>query len=211
MKKLTKILVLILVLSLFCAMTAFCVGAEELTGTTSEETPEAPSETEGVTDEDSFFSLLFDAIASYSSEIMSALSLIGSLIIAFAYKSGLTPMLRGALGGMMNSVNALKEGVAEGDARLDKMNEALNARLAENEKSIDEMSRLMPELSELARAASAEDGMKRELSILLTEQINMLYDIFMSSGLPQYRKDEVGERVAVMRRLIASEGKDGDA
>ncbi len=211
MKKLTKILVLILVLSLFCATTAFCVGAEELTGTANEDTAEAPIEAADEAEEDSFFSLLFDAIASYSSEIMSALSLIGSLIIAFAYKSGLTPMLRGALGGMMNSVNALKEGVAEGDARLDKMNEALNARLAENEKSIDEMSRLMPELSELARAASAEDGMRRELSILLTEQINMLYDIFMSSGLPQYRKDEVGERVAVMRRLIASEGKEDDA
>ena len=211
MKKLTKIFMLILVLSLLCATTALCVGAEELTDTVSEDAAEAPLKTDDDIEEDSFFSLLFDTVASYSGEIMSALSLIGSLIIAFAYKGGLTPMLRGALGGMMNTVNALKEGVSEGDARLDEMKEALNARLAENEKSIDEMSRLIPELSELAKEAYAKGNIKQELSILLNEQINMLYDIFMSSGLPQYRKDEVGERVAVMRQLLASEGKEGDA
>ena len=30
----------------------------------------------------------------------------------------------------------------------------------------------------------------------------MLYDVFMSSALPQYQKDAVGERIAKMREAI---------
>ena len=39
---------------------------------------------------------------------------------------------------------------------------------------------------------------------ILAGQIDMLYSIFMSSGLPQYQKDEIGEKIKEMREELKS-------
>ena len=39
---------------------------------------------------------------------------------------------------------------------------------------------------------------------ILAGQIDMLYAIFMSSGLPQYQKDEIGEKIKEMREELKS-------
>ena len=41
-----------------------------------------------------------------------------------------------------------------------------------------------------------------QLRLVVDTQIDMLYDIFMSSALPQYQKDAVGERIAKMKGAI---------
>ena len=44
---------------------------------------------------------------------------------------------------------------------------------------------------------------KKQLRLLADAQIDMLYNVFMSSALPQYQKDAVGERIAKMKEAIA--------
>jgi len=44
---------------------------------------------------------------------------------------------------------------------------------------------------------------RQELKLILDSQIDMLYDIFMASALPQYQKDAVGEKIAKMKEAIA--------
>lgn len=39
-------------------------------------------------------------------------------------------------------------------------------------------------------------------------QINMLYDIFMTSALPQYEKDAVGERISAMNKILTDRAKE---
>ena len=243
MKKLTKAILLIILITVVASATVLTVGAHELcclNGTSltdnarygeisdtgmgipdiSAEDKECaennspPLDTESCdADEvsesesnESVFAVIYKAVSEYSGEIMSALSLIGSLIIAFAYKRGLTPMLNGALGGMLNSVSALKESVSLGEKKVDEMSEALSARIEASERSISALSELIPDLSELAESARREKALHTELETLLSEQVNMLYDIFMASGLPQYRKDAVGERISAMRRALDAEG-----
>ena len=36
----------------------------------------------------------------------------------------------------------------------------------------------------------------------MLSQIDMLYEIFMQSGLPQYSKDALGERMAKMKKTL---------
>ena len=43
---------------------------------------------------------------------------------------------------------------------------------------------------------------------MVKAQIDMLYDVFMSSALPQYQKDAVGERIAKMKEALV-ENADG--
>ena len=43
---------------------------------------------------------------------------------------------------------------------------------------------------------------KKQLYLILNAQIEMLYDLFMSSALPQYQKDAVGEKIAKMKEAV---------
>ena len=39
------------------------------------------------------------------------------------------------------------------------------------------------------------------MKIILSAQIDMLYDIFMTSSLPQYQKDAVSKRIGEMKEV----------
>ena len=44
------------------------------------------------------------------------------------------------------------------------------------------------------------------MKALMSAQIDMLYDIFMTSSLPQYQKDAVNQRVKEMKEVTESDG-----
>ena len=48
-------------------------------------------------------------------------------------------------------------------------------------------------------------GEYEKLRFIIEGQIDMLYDIFMSSALPQYQKDAVGERIGKMKGMVAKD------
>jgi hypothetical protein len=41
------------------------------------------------------------------------------------------------------------------------------------------------------------------MKTIMSAQVDMLYNIFMSSSLPQYSKDAVGERISEMKAALA--------
>ena len=54
------------------------------------------------------------------------------------------------------------------------------------------------------------EGIKNEQNVtnsVLYAEIDMLYEIFMAASLPQYLKDNVGEKVRVMKAKLNSEAK----
>ena len=56
-------------------------------------------------------------------------------------------------------------------------------------------------------AARSHDRADRDrLTTVVNEQIEMLYDIFMTAALPQYQKDAVGERIAKMKEALRENG-----
>ena len=59
--------------------------------------------------EENIFSELYGVVARHADKIFSALAFLGSLIIAFAYRKGLLPVIKGALSAMSAATSKLKE------------------------------------------------------------------------------------------------------
>jgi hypothetical protein len=77
-------------------------------------------------------------------------------------------------------------------------------KIAEMEDSLKALEKNLNHISthlEGYEALTVERGAMRKI---LEGQIDMLYAIFMSSALPQYQKDEVGEKIQSMREELAS-------
>ena len=82
----------------------------------------------------------------------------------------------------------------------------------ENGNEVDYLAERNEEIKESLRDAfqillEERDGDrngKKRLGNRMQMQINMLYDIFMTSALPQYQKDAVGERISAMNKLLTA-------
>ena len=81
---------------------------------------ESPAATDtGVTEERTFFDEVYEFLTENADLILSALAFAGSLALAFAYRRGLIPLLKGGLGTLSGAVDSLKENskTADGKAR----------------------------------------------------------------------------------------------
>ena len=68
------------------------------------------------------------------------------------------------------------------------------------------ISRSLDILTEKLEGMEWEKKSAEKLSLLMNSQIDMLYEIFMQSSLPQYSKDAIGEKVAALKKEL----KDGE-
>ena len=191
--KLKYLLVTVLLIAFSCCLTV-TASAEEVT----EEATEIA--------EDNIFSAVYGEIANYASEILCAMTFAGSLILAFAYKKGLMPLVKGSLLSIGNAITKIKDDTTENAEKNAKLGESLEIGLENAKITLDALAEKISDLDlTLKEKLEYEDEAKREkeeFKLILTSQIDMLYDIFMTSALPQYQKDAVGERVAKMKGAI---------
>ncbi|MBO5315294.1 MAG: hypothetical protein J6B48_02575 [Clostridia bacterium] len=202
MKQKTKILITAFILC-FIMSFAFSVSANndtEVTVDWSGLTQESESTENDFTENP--FALIYDTTLMYASEILSLMSFIGTLIISYFYRRGLLPSVKGVLGNMSTSVMKLKE-------TSDKEIESRKVENTKIEKRLDVFDSALKNQSELissleSRLIAEEDIYKqRERSnLILSSQIEMLYEIFMSSSLPQYQKEAMGEKINKMRKEL---------
>ena len=148
----------------------------------------------------SIFEDMFNAARAHASEILSALAFIASMVIAIGYKKGLVPLLHRAASKISESVDKTREGTEEEIKKRDEM-------LKEKEEGEVILSGKLTELSETISALSANLTSREALAectekirIVILSQIDLLYDVFMSSALPQYQKELIGERVVKMKK-----------
>ena len=151
-----------------------------------------------------FFDEAYSFISENADKILSALAFTASLILAFAYRRGLLPLLKGGLGTLSSTVDSLKADTeaAEGAAR-----EILNTaaeRLDCVGALISELTEKLSKLEEDLTITKEEEKRASDLRLIMGTQIELLHDIFMSSSLPYYRKEEVGEKIAEMKRALSS-------
>ena len=143
------------------------------------------------------FEEIYKSLENNADKIFSVLAFIGTLVVGVGYKSGLLPLLRDAITKLKGSIDGVK---AEGEAR-----EQVNVqRLAEISGTVE---RIENQLLQIDDERADYNKMRREresLGRILEGQIDMLYAIFMSSALPQYQKDEIGERISNMREELKS-------
>ena len=157
------------------------------------------------------FSEIFEQIKSYATEIFCAMTFIGSLILAYAYKKGLLPLIEKTLLSIGSSVSKIKERTESGAVATEELGASITAKLENSEalvnNMIDKIGEMNAELSQIKTSELERTDNCKELSIIVSTQIDMLYDIFMSSALPQYQKDAVGEKVAKMKEMLKENDK----
>lgn len=189
--------ILVIVLALGLSVTA---SAETLT------------EAEEIT-EATVFDKLYNEVSEYAGEILCALAFIGSVVLAFAYKKGLMPIVKSSLVTIGNAMSKMKDSVNRNAERGEEMNREIASGLDGAVKVIETLGERIDALEKsLTERLADKDETAREreaLSIIMTSQIDMLYEIFMSASLPQYQKDAIGEKIAKMKGALAKNGDRG--
>lgn len=156
--------------------------------------------------DENLFSRLFDEISSYATEIFCALTLVGSLILAYAYKKGLLPLVEKALLSISNAVTKIKEKTESGEIAARNLGTELNEKLNDTKDVILTLHERIKEMNDALLVVKEKETSKeksnKNLALIVSAQVDMLYEIFMSSALPQYQKDAVGERVLKMKEAL---------
>ena len=189
------LLVLFILTFLFAALTLPTLAAE---GEVAEE----------YVSDANVFELIYDEILLHSDKILSALAFVASLLLAFTYKKGLLPLLKGALSSLGSSVSTLKEETEKAKSVADEGIKAAISRLESAEALIlsltDTLSTVEAELCE----ARTERAHNADMRTVMRAQVDMLYEIFMSSSLPLYQKEAVGEKISEMKKALLTDGEE---
>ena len=191
MKRFLILLIVTLVTACAFAISASAEGLQ----------PDAANEESG------FFDEVYSFVIENSDKILSCLAFISSLALAIAYRRGLLPILRGGLGTISGAVGALKEESEKAESSAREILGTAAEKLDCAERMLTELSTRLAEIEKELTAAREEEKKAADLRRLLGVQIDLLHDIFMSSSLPYYRKEEVGEKVSEMKKAL--EGSEG--
>jgi len=158
---------------------------------------------------DNPFEDIFEAASEFSAEIASALAFIGSVLVAFAYKRGLLPSVKSGIVAIGGAVGQLKDSTESTSRHQEQMLEEFTERLSRAEDVLERFGKAIDEIAEKTEDGKSAAADRADMKALMSAQIDMLYDIFMTSSLPQYQKDAVNQRVREMRE-VSGLVKDGE-
>lgn len=206
MKRLIKILSIVIItaisLSFIFSVSAFALSSE------STDTVEGAhyTDTEKAADE-SILEELISALEKYAAEILSALTFIASIVIMLCYKKGLLPLFNDGLKALKSGVKTINEKSESFNEHAIAICDGIDKRLERAEAAVDTVLKSTDVIEKRLAELQSEGKDRERLSIILSSQIDMLYEIFMSAALPQYLKDSVGEKIALMKAAIGKEEK----
>jgi hypothetical protein len=186
MKKKTKILLtLVFTLLFITSFAVFSFAKEE------------------AAEEANVFSELYRTAADNADKIFSLLAFVGALALTFAYKKGLFPFVEKALASLAKSVGALKEEADKSNTGVNNFIEDLTKKLALSENVLKEYGEKLKALEKKLDEANLLNDKTQELRCVLTAEVEMIYEIFANSSLPEYQKEKVGEAYLKMKRALA--------
>ena len=151
------------------------------------------------------FEAFFNTVKEYATEIFCALTFVGSLILAYAYKCGLIPIIKGGIGALSATVSHIKETAERSEEKTGEIGKTVADRLGSAETALGDISEMLSLMAAKLDRLEADGDERRKMRIVMNAEVDMLYSIFMTSALPQYQKDEVGARIAKMREVIGDD------
>lgn len=207
------ILTALLIIALFTPICAFASESVDLPSdeVNSEENIEMSEEkivydTEEA-EKESFFDTLFKVFSDNLSDILSALTFIGSLILMFSYKQGFLPLIKDGLGALSAGVRTIGEKTGELNLGTDELKERIDERLNSAEALLSAMENTIAGLEMNLKELEANKREREMTNTVLLAEVDMLYEIFMSASLPQYLKDSVGEKISAMKKSLSGGNK----
>lgn len=187
--------------------------AEEVTTTVTKNGTEDPGkapaenitagEPEGGTENP--FAALFETFGNHASEVFAAVSAFLSLTVFWLFRRGLLPLLRGGLNALSGVAEKMHKESETSSENLGKTADSVNRSLLMNAESITAMQKMLEGFSEKLNALSVSREEREAMRCILLSQVDMLSEIFLSSALPEYRKELVGEKLTAMRRALGEE------
>ena len=192
MKKLFTVTLSILVVLLLTAITAFASEGQE------------------VATEENVFLEVYSFILKHSDKILSALAFCASLFLAFAYRSGIIPLIKGGLNTLGTVVTKLKDETNKASEVSEKALCEAKDKLCDTEKILSALSEKLGELEEKLGDAIEDKKRAEDMRVIMESQIDMLYDIFMSSSIPLFQKEAVGEKISNMKKRLQQTEVDSD-
>lgn len=199
MSKKMKHLIAVALILIFTLALTVSASAEELESEVTEDAEDV-----------NIFGKIYSELSGYAGEILCAMTFVGSLALAIAYKRGLLPIVRGSLLTIGNAVSKMKDSVSENAEKGEVLGKSIEGGLESAKAVLDSLAVKIGDLeSTLAKQLTSENEAAKEkeaLKLVLISQIDMLRDIFMSASLPQYQKDAIGERIAKMKEALGKNG-----
>jgi len=168
----------------------------------SEEIVDMDSEAQ-TSEEDTFFGMLYEEISEHSDKLLAALSFVGSLIVIFAYKKGLLPIIKASLGALGTAVSSIKDESERASAEAGVIMSGAVEKLGAAEAVISDLSKQLENIEHRLEEANGKQLESKTVYTVISAQIDMLYEVFMSSSLPAYQKESVGEKITEMKRSLA--------
>ena len=113
------------------------------------------------------------------------------------------PALSGALSSLRSSVKTIGDTAEKTLVGSESAYAELKGSIELVGKGIDTLCISIADLDKRLSASEDQIGQTEAMRTVISAQVDMLYSIFMSSSLPQYSKDAVGERIAQMKAALA--------
>lgn len=198
---------ILLAITLFISMSLLTFADSNTVSDSSDINSTLMSEEENEQTEKNIFEAAYDEIIKHSDKLLAAMAALSSVVLAIAYKKGLLPIIKGALSALASQVAKFKEDTEREIGKANESTLAITEKLSKTENILslltDKLDTVEKELSE-----SADNKTKSEvLAKVMNVQVDLLYDIFMSSSLPQYQKEIVGEKISEMKKSISGEAE----
>lgn len=192
---------LLLFLLLFAVpLTAFC-APEETASETAETLSEVASSDAGA--DANFSEIISDFFDQHAGEIFSALSLAGTVLLAWLARRGLLPAVRGGLDGLAAGVDRLSECTRDAGERQSRL---LSEFVSDAEPILSDLSAVRDLFASLAKRTAelekktAEAATEREKLLALNRaSVEMLKEVFTAARLPVTSKEELA---AIYRRAL---------
>ena len=154
---------------------------------------------------------LYTLISQHIGEIFAVLACAFSGLLMVCYKKGILPLINGG-------ITALSGGVSELSREAQKQSESsqgISAMLSEKLKCADELlTKMGSSLAAMEKKLNEAQATKEESEItrlVLLEEVNMLYEVFMAATLPEYQKERISKQVSAMReKLEARNGEENE-
>ena len=170
----------------------------------------AAEETGGEITESNVYSEVYDVLLRHSDKILSALAFLASLLLALAYRSGIIPLIKGGLNTLAAAIGKLKEETDKASEISAKTISEAKDKLADAEKVLSTLNERLGTLEEKLGDAIEDKERAADMKVIMEAQIDMLYDIFMSSSIPLFQKEAVGEKISAMKRTLKASEADSD-
>ena len=196
---------LLLLLLFAVPLTAFCAAPE------NDETAAEVAETEAGADAN-FSETVSDFLDQHTGEIFSALSLAGTVLLAWVARRGLLPAMRRGLAGLSEGVERLSDCARDAGERQSGL---LSDFLSDAEPILrdlsgmrDLFSALSERTAELERKTAEAATENEKLMALNRASLEMLKEVFTAARLPVTSKEELS---AIYRRALDAVADNGEA